>query len=85
MTLSQMDRGVTNSQVRAGLRLALCVSDSIFSCEASVNGKLFACQGVVKIADCGGFNTRQIVGVANSPVVRRNFETLNNLYCILRI
>ena len=33
----QMDRGVTNSQVRSGLRPALCVSKSIFSCEASVN------------------------------------------------
>ena len=33
----QMDRGVTNSQVRSGRGEELCVQQSIFSCEPSPN------------------------------------------------
>ena len=58
----QMDRGVTNSQVRSGLGKELCVSSQYFLVKRL---QMFCMPG---ICEDYGLNTHQIVGVANGAV-----------------
>ena len=58
----QMDRGVTNSQVRSELGEELCVSSQYFLVKRL---QMFCMPG---ICEDYGLNTHQIVGVANRAV-----------------